>query len=210
MTDEIEKKIKAYQPNKTIPPICDYTPASVLIILTEHNNELSLLLTKRTAHLPTHKGQVAFPRGAKDESDADLTETALRESFEEIGAEKHLITVFGWLDEFFTISDYLVTPVVSAIKSPVRFKANPDEIDKIFFVPLSHFLDKKNLRIEEWERKGVRRKVNFWEYDSEVIWGLTAEIIKHFISVCFGSDYFNDVPTSESRQQEIYKKLFAD
>lgn len=210
MTDLIEQKIKSYRPNKTVPPINDFTLASVLIILTEHNNELSLVLTKRTAHLPTHKGQVAFPGGAMDESDADLTETALREAFEEIGTEPHSITVFGSLDEFFTISDYLVTPVVSVLKSPVRFQANPDEIDRIFYVPLSHFLNKKNLRIEEWERKGVKRNVNFWEYDSEIIWGLTAEIIRHFISVCFGNNYFDDVMVSESRQQEMYRKLSAD
>lgn len=210
MLDIIKQNVSRYQPSKTVPPIEDYTLASVLIILLERNNELNLVLTKRTPHLPTHKGQVAFPGGAKDETDHNLIETALRESLEEIGTPAQCMQVFGLLDEFFTISDYLVTPVVAQMTDVVPFKSNPDEIDKIFLVPFSFFLNTDNLRIEQWERKGVMRHVNFWEYDSEIIWGLTAEIIKHLIKVCYGEDYFKNVPVRDSRQTEFYKKLSAD
>lgn len=209
MTDDFFSKIRSYQPNKKVPPIENYAHASVLIIFMKEQNEWNLVLTKRTSTVSTHKGQVAFPGGAQDETDKNLTETALRETFEEIGIPQTALTVIGQLDQFFTISDYLVTPVIAVMNSVIPFKANNEEIDKIFTVPFPFFLKEENLRIEIWEGKGVKRTLHFWEYQSEYIWGLTADIIKHLIQVGFGKMYFEKVPISPSRQNELFKKLSA-
>ncbi|MCT7264551.1 CoA pyrophosphatase, partial [Salmonella enterica] len=79
-----------------------------------------LVLTVRTDHLQDHAGQVAFPGGRTDPDDADAIATALRESEEEIGLERRLVTPLGFLDRFETVSGYTITPVVARIDPDAR------------------------------------------------------------------------------------------
>ncbi len=124
-------------------------PAAVLVGLRE-GVQPRLVLTVRTDHLQDHAGQVAFPGGRTDPEDADAIATALRESEEEIGLARKLVTPLGFLDRFETISGYCVTPVVARIDPEARLYPAPAEVAEVFEVPLSFFLDPANCGATPW------------------------------------------------------------
>lgn len=206
----IKEKLRTYQGNVITDSDGKLIPASVLILLFESENGLEVVLTKRTSTLKTHKGQIAFPGGAVDETDKSKIETALRESWEEIGTDSSQIEILGVLDEIITISDFIVTPIVGFSAKRLTYKPNVHEIEKIFSVPLHFLFSTEYVKIEEWVRNGIQRKVYFWEFDGETIWGLTGEIIRNFGEVIAGKDIFSEVAISESTQTEFLSKIVAD
>ncbi len=206
----IKEKLRNYNGTVIADSSGKFVPASVLILLFKSENGLEVVLTKRTSTLKTHKGQIAFPGGAVDETDTSKVETALRESWEEIGTDSSQIEILGVLDEIITITDFIVTPVVGFSKKRLNFIPNIHEIVKIFSVPLNFLYTPENVRIEEWIRNGTERKVYFWQYDGETIWGLTGEIIRNFGEIVAGKDIFSEITVSESTQTEFLSKIIAD
>ena len=99
------------------------TPAAVLVPLIDHAGQPTVLLTRRTGHLANHPGQVSFPGGHSEPGDGSLEETAIRETQEETGIERHHIDVVGRLDDYETRTGFRVTPVVAMITPTVRLKA---------------------------------------------------------------------------------------
>lgn len=176
----------------TVPDGMDATqaaPSAVLVIITADEAPL-LLLTKRSAHLKKHAGQIAFPGGRVDEADEGLVQTALREAEEEIGLDAGAVIMRGFLPDMLTGTGYLVTPVVvqSTQKAEVlaaQLSANPAEVDEIFFAPLSLLLQPKNYDSFVREEKGREDKKIKWRswrirYQGHVIWGATAAILHHW------------------------------
>lgn len=208
--DQIKEKLRNHKGHVIEDTSGKYVPASVLILLFESDIGLEVVLTKRTTTLKTHKGQIAFPGGAVDKTDTSKTVTALRESFEEIGTDSNQIEILGILDEIITISDFIVTPVVGFSATRLGFTPNEHEIEKIFSVPLHFLFSPQQVRIEEWVRNGISRKVYFWNYDGETIWGLTGEIIRNFGETVAGKDIFSEVGISQSTQTEFLSKIIAD
>jgi 8-oxo-dGTP pyrophosphatase MutT (NUDIX family) len=151
-------------------------PAAVLVGLRE-GVQPRLVLTVRTDHLQDHAGQVAFPGGRTDPEDADAIATALRESEEEIGLARKLVTPLGFLDRFETISGYCVTPVVARIDPEARLYPAPAEVAEVFEVPLSFFLDPANMRRYTMEFRGHRRDVVEFVHGGHRIWGATATMM---------------------------------
>jgi len=132
-------------------------PAAVLVGWRE-GVQPRLILTVRTDQLPSHAGQVAFPGGRSDPADeGDAVTTALRESEEEIGLDRALVTPLGFLDCFETISGYCITPVVARIAAEARLYPAPQEVAEVFEVPLAFFLEPANLRRYTMEFRGQRR-----------------------------------------------------
>lgn len=151
-------------------------PAAVLVGLRE-GVQPRLVLTVRTDHLQDHAGQVAFPGGRTDPEDADAIATALRESEEEIGLARKLVTPLGFLDRFETISGYCVTPVVARIDPEARLYPAPAEVAEVFEVPLSFFLDPANMRRYTMEFRGHRRDMVEFVHGGHRIWGATAAMV---------------------------------
>ncbi len=151
-------------------------PAAVLVGVRE-GVQPRLVLTVRTDRLHTHAGQVAFPGGRSDPSDADAVVTALRESEEEIGLDRTLVTPLGYLDRFETISGYCITPVVARIAARARLHPAPDEVAEVFEVPLAFFLEPANLRRYTMEFRGQQRPMVEFVYDGHRIWGATAAML---------------------------------
>lgn len=151
-------------------------PAAVLIGLRE-GIQPRMVLTVRTDHLQDHAGQVAFPGGRTDPGDADAIATALRESEEEIGLARKLVTPLGFLDRFETISGYCITPVVARIDPEARLYPAPDEVAEVFEVPLSFFLEPANLRRYTMEFRGLRRDMVEFVHGGHRIWGATAAMV---------------------------------
>lgn len=162
-------------------------PAAVLIPLFHDAGEWQVLFTLRTRHVRHHKGQVSFPGGARHPGDADLRETALRETLEETGLCPESVRVLGALDDLPTISNYLVTPFVGVLASPLRLVPSPGETDEIFWVPLARLLDPALWRAEERHLDGrVYYPVWYFSGAPHVIWGVTGDITTHFLQVAFG------------------------
>ncbi len=161
------------------------TCAAVLIPLLRKAGVWHVLVTQRTQNVEHHKGQISLPGGACEPQDASLQETALRETHEEIGIPPERVKVLGVLDDFPTISDFVVTPFVGVVPHPFDYRLNPHEVDGVVELPLDFLLEPKHLRVEYWEHEGRPHEVLFWDYGSHTIWGLTARILHRFLSLVF-------------------------
>ena len=157
--------------------------AAVLIPLLSKDGAWHVLVTQRTQHVEHHKGQISFPGGACESVDADLQATALRETFEEIGVPPESVQVLGALDDFVTITDFVVTPFVGVIPHPFAYRLNGCEVDAAIEVPLSYLQDRTHLRTEQREVRGRVHEVLFWDYGPYAIWGATAQMLKSLLDL---------------------------
>ncbi|HEX76584.1 MAG TPA: CoA pyrophosphatase [Dehalococcoidia bacterium] len=157
--------------------------AAVLVPIFYKEGEYHILFTLRSNQLTYHKGQVSFPGGACSEVDSSLLDTALRESWEEIGLEAEDVEILGELDDVVTTTGFVISPFIAFIPYPYRFKKNRNEIDEIFDMPLSVLFDKANFRQESQVIGDKAVASYFYEYGGWVIWGATARIVKQFLDV---------------------------
>ena len=157
--------------------------AAVLVPIVDRG-EPHLVFAKRTDRVGTHRGQISFPGGRVDPSDAGFLEAALRESEEEIGLPRTAVEALGVLDDTETVAtQFIITPFVGVVRAPVAWQPDGHEIEKVIEVPLAALRDRANFRVEHRERGGVRHEVLFWDYQDETIWGATARILKQFLDV---------------------------
>ncbi len=156
------------------------TPAAVLVPLVERREGLTVLLTQRTDHLIHHGGQISFPGGRVEEHDTGPVETALRETEEEIGLERHYVEVIGFLDLYQTVTGFLITPVVSFVAPGFQLKPDPFEVAEVFEVPLSFILDPRNHELRSRVYKGLERRFYVLPYENRYIWGATAAMLVSF------------------------------
>jgi 8-oxo-dGTP pyrophosphatase MutT (NUDIX family) len=167
--------------HRSIQENSELTSAAVLMLLFEKDDQLSVILTKRTNSVQHHKGQISFPGGTKDDDDATVTATALRETEEEIGISKNTIEILGLYNDFITPSGFCVTPVVAYLPSRTTFSLNPSEVSEVFDVPLSFFLNNQNEQVDFHLFNGIERPVYSYSYGTHEIWGATAVILRSFL-----------------------------
>jgi 8-oxo-dGTP pyrophosphatase MutT (NUDIX family) len=162
-----------------------YRHGAVLIPLLRDNGEYRVLFTKRTHRVEEHKGQISFPGGAVEDGDDSFEETALRETFEEVGVLPEDVTLLGRTDDARTLaSNFVVHPVVGLIPYPYAFRINPVEVDRLILAPLDIFLPGSPLAGEREVEYGGRAYRTFtYHYDGEVIWGATAKIMKDLAEI---------------------------
>lgn len=162
------------------------TSAAVLLPIYERAGEYFLVVTKRSETVNDHKGQISFPGGGRHRGDKSLRDTALRESWEEIGLNPDDVEMLGELDDIVTITTgYIISPFVGIIPYPYEFKASPGEVEEIIEIPMSTLLDETNFR-EEVEVINGRYITGYsYKYQEWVIWGATAKIIKQFLDIVF-------------------------
>ncbi len=152
--------------------------ASVLVPMFVENKEWHLLFTKRTDTLQFHKGQVSFPGGVSDQGDESPEATALRESWEEISLKSELVKVLGCLPTFISNTNYQITPVVARIPWPICLSPNPDEVQKIFSIPLKWLTEPDHREWKPYQLPNgkVHQVIYFQPYNGETLWGITAMI----------------------------------
>ena len=143
----------------------------------------SVILTRRTETLPTHKGQVSFPGGGREPQDVDSIATALREAHEEIGLPPSAVKVLGVLDDWPTQHETVrVTPVVGCIPTLPPLRPQPSEVARIFQIPLTELRRPERWQSSPLSWKGLKTHVYFFDHDGETVWGLTARILLHMLA----------------------------
>ena len=165
-----------------------WRPAAVLVPLVRREPGLTVLLTHRTEDMPSHAGQIAFPGGRQQAEDADAIATALRETEEEVGLGREFVEVIGPVDHYRTGTGYEITPIVGIVTPGFITRADPREVADVFEVPLEHFLDERNHRIDSRVWQGRERRYYAMPYGERYIWGATAGMLKnlHFVLTAAG------------------------
>jgi len=151
--------------------------AAVLIPIVRRTQP-GLLLTKRSSHLRKHAGQVAFPGGAVDASDASLIAAALREAQEEVAIPPERVDVIGVLPPVDSVTGFQVTPVVGIIPPDLPYHASEDEVAAVFEMPLAEALRLGRYHPLDIHRRGNSHRVWLSWYQHYFVWGMTAGIIR--------------------------------
>ena len=159
-----------------------WKPAAVLVPLVNRAEGLTVLLTQRTADMPSHAGQIAFPGGRRATGE-DAVAAALRETEEEVGITRTFVDVVGAVDLYRTGTGFEITPIVGILSPGFTVRADPREVADVFEVPLEHFLDEVNHKLDSREYQGRQRRYYAMPYGERYIWGATAGMLKnlHFI-----------------------------
>jgi 8-oxo-dGTP pyrophosphatase MutT (NUDIX family) len=157
--------------------------AGVLIPLFVRDDTVEILLTRRTDTVLTHKGQISFPGGQREETDIETVETALRESYEEIGLEPSRVTVLGELDDVFTaVSSFVITPVVGLVEGGLAdLRPAPDEVKSLIMVSVDRLLDEKVHTTETRSVGEETYRIHYYTVGDDIIWGATGRIVYQFL-----------------------------
>jgi 8-oxo-dGTP pyrophosphatase MutT (NUDIX family) len=155
--------------------------AAVLFLLYEREGIVYTCLTQRTGTVATHRGQISLPGGAYEPRDGTLVQTALRETFEEVGIEPAAIEVLAELEpEYVAVSGFLVTPVIGRLAAPPAFHPDPREVERVIEVPVATLLDPASQRLED--RGTYIRQSPVFQYGEHEIWGATARMLSRILA----------------------------
>lgn len=165
-------------PEITLPAGRKLRAAGVLVPVISTGGVARVILTKRSSALKHHPGQIAFPGGKQDLTDADITATALREAHEEIGLDPANVEVLGHLPKHETVTGFDVTPVLARVSQPFVPRPEAGEVDEVFEVPLAHLLTLSHFRVEQRRWRGSWRRYYTVPFGPYYIWGATARILR--------------------------------
>ncbi|PTL81290.1 CoA pyrophosphatase [Vitiosangium sp. GDMCC 1.1324] len=179
--DALENRLASRAPRALNLPGLVLREASVLVPLLVREGSPYILFTKRPTTLRHHAGQYSFPGGSRDPEDVTPLHTALRETREELGIDVSGVRVLGALDEVPTLTEFRIQPFVGVIPQGLEYRPNPDEVEFVLEVPLSHLLDPTIRRTERRSVRGVEYDVDFYTYGSHVIWGATGRILRDLL-----------------------------
>ena len=183
----LTKRLRAVQTDEQqveIPPRA--RPAAVLMAVLWHTASPTMLLTRRAADLAHHAGQISFPGGKQEQSDASAVDAALREAYEEIGLPQQQVQVIGTLPRYLTVSDFLITPVVALVPPPVSLVLQRSEVDEVFELPLSLALDTDAYRSEQVQHNSRQVEIKVLDYQGYRIWGATARMLYQLAHIMRG------------------------
>jgi 8-oxo-dGTP pyrophosphatase MutT (NUDIX family) len=168
----------------------DARPAAVICLLFQQDGEANVVLTRRSAHLRSHSGEVSFPGGRLQPGELPL-QAALREANEEIGIDAGSVDVIGQLTPLTTVrSPALVHCFVGDFHGPAAtsldFVFDPGEVERVFWVQLSRLADDGVYHEELWPALGgpgqtVYRAVPFFRLDEDIVWGATGRLLTELL-----------------------------
>lgn len=166
----------------------DFVHASVMMILKESGQGYSLLFIKRPeSDRDPFSGHMAFPGGRMESADNSKLETAIRETYEEVGININSSgRILGSLDDVNPNNprarNYIVTPYLSVLNEEVVIKPDVREVERTLWVPMHHLVDDRNLEVRIVERDGREVKDYAYQYEQYLIWGMTGRILHQFLS----------------------------
>lgn len=158
----------------------DIRQAAVCIPLLDHSDGLHVLFTLRSAKLYNHAGQICFPGGRIEQTDANYVDAALRETWEEIGVEPRFVELIGTQPSFLTSTGYTMKPIVGLLKPGYMLEPDHSEVAEIFEVPLASLLSPSLHRLHEIRPEdGAPRYFFSISWGGYFIWGATAALIRN-------------------------------
>ncbi|WP_323781542.1 CoA pyrophosphatase [Thalassovita sp.] len=190
MTDPLDPVLRALErtsaassdfdlnPNVVLPEGRKLRAAGVLVGFVERQGEVRVILTKRASHLKHHPGQIAFPGGKQEESDADVVAAALREAHEEVGLPPEMAQVLGRLPSHETVTSFQMTPVLAKVSPDFSPVPEPGEVEEVFEVPLAHLSNPANFQVQSRRWRGQQRHYFTVPFGPYYIWGATARILR--------------------------------
>lgn len=183
--DELARRL-SQRPQRRV-RLPNFRESAVLVLLIEPDRDAlppsdasvrgdtELLFIVRTASLPTHAGQIAFPGGKRESGDSTLTVTALREAAEEVGIAADAVRILGTMDDVPTPLGFVITPVVGVVRGPVQLRLHAGEVARTFTAALQK-LPGVYVNGGQADWQGYRYTMHEFHYDEHRIWGATAAI----------------------------------
>lgn len=162
--------------------------AAVLIPVTDNPTSPEIILTKRAEHLSSHSGEVSFPGGKWEVVDSTLIDTALRESQEEINLPPEVVDIINEQPHHMSLWGIKVTPYVGIVPHDIELVPDKSELDAVFRVPLSFFIDDNRTRTEVYQRHDREWWSPVYHFDGFKIWGLTARILVDFVNLAWNAE----------------------
>lgn len=182
MHDLLTERLSNYAPRQLA---LDYPEAGILVPVTDNPGEPEMIFTLRSANLKTHRGQVSYPGGKRDPSDVSLAATALRETHEEIGLPPDQVQVIAPLSQVMSLHRILVTPYVGVVPGDHPLEPNPEEIESVFRVPISYFLEDRRERTDTLSFLNSTLYVPCYRWERYQIWGLSAVVLVDFLNAVY-------------------------
>jgi 8-oxo-dGTP pyrophosphatase MutT (NUDIX family) len=161
-------------------------PAAVLLPISEQQGVPRLLLTLRSSHLRQHAGQISFPGGSLESSDADPLATAVREAHEEVGIEATFVEPIGFLSDHVVMTGFRITPIVALLRPGYTLRIDAAEVAEVFDLPLETLLDPRSYRLTTRNLRGIDVELTELHYGRHVIWGATAGILQSLREILQG------------------------
>ena len=168
--------------------VATFAPAAVLAPVVRRPGGFTMLLTQRSANMPSHAGQVAFPGGRVQAEDRGVVDAALRETFEETGVAPEFVTPVGGFGAFRTGTNFVITPIVAFVEPGFTLAPDPREVDAVFETPLAFLMDAANHERHARDFEGKRREYYAMPWEDRYIWGVTAGLIKALYDRLYGDD----------------------
>jgi len=180
--DLLTERLSNYAPRQLA---LDYPEAGILVPITDNERDPEMIFTLRSSNLKTHRGQVAYPGGKRDPDDASLIATALRETHEEIGLPPDQVKVIAPLSQVMSLHRILVTPYVGVVPGDHHLEPNPHEIESVFRVPISWFLEDQRERTDTLSFLNSTLYVPCYRWQQYQIWGLSAVVLVDFLNAVY-------------------------
>jgi len=175
-----------------------HSSAAVLLILLREEEDY-VLLTKRSATLRTHAGEVALPGGKHEEGDSSLYRTAQRETREEVGIGEHQFIYQGELSGQRTRHGTGAIPYIVELRERPKLNLSEAEIESAKWVPLKLFIRDRRSRTDIFEHSGIENWAPVYHYEDYEIWGFTARVMASFINRFYGGRIRRRHPVAPER-----------
>lgn len=192
LKDELNKELPGEKAQlKMAPAIRDYfkpniksRDAGVLILLYPKNENIHIAFIQRTEYDGPHSGQISFPGGKSEKSDNNIVETALRESYEEIGIIPERVKVIGKLTPLhIPVSNFMVYPIIGIHKETPNFKEDSNEVEKILEIRLIDLLNPENCTTKQFNYGEISFSAPIYCPNNITIWGATAMMLSEFLEI---------------------------
>ena len=179
--DLISKSVRETSP-KVIEG-ADLKLAGVMVLLFQREEEYTVILNRRTRMVEPHKGEISFPAGRMEAGDEGLLDTALRETFEEMGISREKIQVLGRIDDMQTKTGYMIRPFVGVIDYPYNYRLSNEEVEEVLEMPVAGLFSPEYQRDEIRITGKKQDKAPVYVYEGNVVFGATARILHNLADI---------------------------